>query len=357
MLVLGLASACAPQDEVLRPVVETVPIPTTEPAPSLVATTTTQSSSDVPETEPTTDSTAPSVPATFLPGSGGPEPEGLPPFMVAVRSDSAVIEIDTSTGRTARILIPPPQPDPPDAEIEGNRIGQVWWNRETGQMVVEEGPEPAGGNIVHLPVGAEYAVARDRAFGDTPGFASGGGWQAAMSPNGRYTLHTGYAATILETGVQRDSPVRLVEPVDDGFSFTPAWLRDRVGVAYTSSSFGEDPINELRVIEMNDLAEVVTSRAIEIEGEAAGLAVRADGALVLLLDSGDPSNWGGTDALVIDPDSGETIAEFTLEPGSHSLGYDTTGTYLLYVDGEGTARWRGRGQSGTIASDLLHADW
>ncbi len=346
-------TGCAAQDETVSPNVETIPVTspsTSEPPATTVAPTTTST------TNTTSTTTVPLPPATFEPGAGGAEPQGLPPFFVAVRDDSAVVEINTVTGRTTRVLIPPPEPDPPNAEIEGNRIGSVWWHRESGRMVVEEGPEPAGGNIWHMPIGADYAEVRDSSFDSVEGFRFGGGWQAAPSPNGDYVLHTGYFVSILATGVQDQMGIDIAAN-DGSFSFTPVWLRDRVGIAFTT-----DPVNGvgpygLDVVELDARGQVSERRTFEIDRPAAGMAVRADGSLVVLLDDGDPLMWGGSEALVIDPDTGETIAEFALEDGSHSLTYDPTGTYLLYVDGEGTARWQGRGQSGVLAEGLLHADW
>ena len=351
MLILA---GCATEDQRLSPVVETIPITTAVPTTAVRATTPAT-------TEAAVTTTVASVPATFIPGIDGPEPEGLPPFLVAVREDHAVIEINTISGRTTRVLVPPPEPDPPNAEIEGNTIGSVWWHRDTGRMVIEEGPEPAAGNIWHQPIGADFVDARDGLSNNAPGFRSGAGWQAELSPNGDYTLHTGYAAFILRTGEPDDAGIDVSPPIDDGgFSFTPAWLRDRIGVAYTFGRWEDDgETYELHIVELDERAVVVERRMFELRRRVTGLAVRADGALVVLFDEIEQQRDrdGGSSAGVLDPDTGETIAEFTLEPGSHSMGYDQTGTYLLYVDGEGRARWRGRGQSGIIAENLLHADW
>ncbi|MGI9610726.1 MAG: hypothetical protein ACR2NL_10585, partial [Acidimicrobiia bacterium] len=190
------------------------------------------------------------------------------------------------------------------------------------------------------------------------GFRWGAGWEAQLSPNGEYVLHTGYFASILPHGRSAQPGIEAGRGEDAEYYFTPAFLRDRIGVAYSWWRWDDDEDRvSLDVVELDRSGEVVERRTFPVPGALAGLDVRADGKLVALIDKGNPSRFGGSQALVLDPDTGETVAEFALEPGSHSMGYDPTGTFLLYVDGTGTAHWQGRGQSGVLASGLIHADW
>lgn len=350
-----LLSACAAEDQAIRPNVQTVPDPETSAldlAPS--------TSGGVTTTGSPTAASVDNPLGTFEPRSTAAEAEGLPRFLVAVREDGAVVEIATQTGRETLVLIPAPVFTDAEDEATSNSIGAVWWHRESGRMVVEDGPEPASGNIWHLPIDADFELARTLSFNDTEGFRYGGGWQAEISPNGDYVLHTGYFASILRNGVPENSSIDVSRPGDAGssFYFTPTWLRDRNGVAFVVETFVDEPeVVELDVVELDSRGAVVERRSLPLEHRVAGLAVRSDGAILILADDGDQGRLGGNDVTVVDPDTFETIAEFELEPGSGSMGYDPTGTYLLYVDGNGSIRWQGRGQSGLIASGFTHADW
>lgn len=347
-----LLAACSAENQAIRPEAQTVPAPAT-----------TASVSVPPTSDGVTTSTSASqdkLRGTFEPRSNASEPEDLPQFLVALREGGAVVEIETKTGREVRVLIPAPTVLAAEDELDGNSIGAVWWHRESGRMVVEDGPEPASGNIWHLPIDANFELARTLSFNDIQGFRYGGGWQAEISPNGDYVLHTGYFASILRNGVPDNSSIDVSRPGDAGssFYFMPTWLRDRNGVAFVVETFADEPeVVELDVVDLDSRGEVVDRRSLPLEHRVAGLAVRSDGAILILADEGDQRRLDGSEVTVIDPDSFETIAEFELEPGSGSMGYDPTGTFLLYVDGNGGIRWQGRGQSALIASGFTHADW
>jgi hypothetical protein len=60
--------------------------------------------------------------------------------------------------------------------------------------------------------------------------------------------------------------------------------------------------------------------------------------------------------IVFEP-TGELVAEFDVEPGSRMGGYDPSGRFLIYVDGEGTVRWQGLGQTGSLGEGYLFASW
>ena len=347
-----LLAACSAGDQAIRPDIQTVPPSVTTAAVSVPPTSdgVTTSASRSPN----------QLRGTFEPRSNTAEPKGLPQFLVAVREDGGVVEIETQSGREVRVLIPAPSLLPAEDQMSGNSIGAVWWHRESGRMVVEDGPEPASGNIWHLPIDADFELARTLSFNGIQGFRYGAGWQAAISPNGDYVLHTGYFASILRNGVPGNNWIEISRTGESGSSYytMPTWLRDRDGVAFIVESFvGQHEVVELELVELNSRGEVTDRRSVPLGGPVAGLAVRSDGAILVLADEGDSRRWGGSEVTVVDPESFETIAEFELESGSASMGYDPTGTFLLYVDGDGEIRWQGRGQSGLIASGFTHADW
>lgn len=55
--------------------------------------------------------------------------------------------------------------------------------------------------------------------------------------------------------------------------------------------------------------------------------------------------------------TGELVAEFDIEPGSRMGGYDPSGRFLIYVDGSGSARWQGLGQTGVLGEGYTFASW
>lgn len=341
-----MASACATEDQTQDPVVETIPTTSSTPTPS----------STPAETATTVTEVSPPLNIAFEPGIDGAPPEGLPESFIGVTTEWSVVEIDTISGKVVRTLAEAPVF--PDEEPEGpeyNRISQAWWHRESQRLVIEEGPEPAAGNIFHFPAGRPYEDIRNQCSEDLDGVSCGYGWQAALSPNGDFVFHTGYFASITENGQMAPSiEVAPTEANERGsFFYDPVFLMDRPGVAFVEEW---EQGRQLQIVELSGLGQVVERVTHELEFDIASIAVRADGKLVLL-EAKERFGFKGDRAEVIDPDTGETLAEFSLEPGSNSLGYDPTGTYLLYIDGDGTARWQGRGESGVLAEGLIHADW
>lgn len=287
---------------------------------------------------------------TFVPRPGPTTDEGVPSTFIAVTEDTyELIELDAGDGRVVRNLGSTGDVD----DESSNFVDGAWWHPATGVIIVSDGPEPAAGNLTLVEPGDEYV----RSSG-ADGW--GMGWDVAISPDGRFALITGYGydVSVLAEGTNgRRVVIELGGNPELDLRYHPAWLRDRIGVAMVREIDGVR--NLIDVIELGDDGRVVSTVTYQLDRPIADLEVRSDGKLVVLYADGDARTpaAGGSRAVVVDPDSGEVEAEFMLEEGSHGLAYDATGRLLLYVDGEGTVRWQGVGESGVLAEGYIHADW
>ncbi len=291
--------------------------------------------------------TAAALGEPFVPRPGPTTDEGMPSTVIAVTDDTyELVELDAVDGRVVRTLGSTGDVD----DESGNFIDGAWWHPATGVIIVSDGPEPAAGNLNLVEPGEDY-----ERRGGPDGW--GMGWDVAISPDGRFALVTGYGSdvSVLAEGTNGRSVVIQLSDSPEDLRYHPAWLRDRIGVAMVREVDGVR--NLIDVIELGNDGQVVSTVTYQMDRPIADLEVRSDGGLVVLYDDGRNPFGGGTRAVVVDPDSGEIKAEFDLEEGSHSLAYDATGRLLLYVDGEGTVRWQGVGDSGVLAEGYIHADW
>jgi hypothetical protein len=51
------------------------------------------------------------------------------------------------------------------------------------------------------------------------------------------------------------------------------------------------------------------------------------------------------------------LTSFPVETNSLWGGYDQTGRFLIYVDGDGVVRWQGLGTAGALADGFIFASW
>jgi len=290
-------------------------------------------------------------PGPITPVTGPVSEARVPLSFVAVTTDFVAVEIDTGSGAEVRTI----ESLGDGSDGSDNVIEAVWWDPAEGNVIVSAAPEPAGGALILLEANQTF---------ERSGQMWSDGWDAAVSPDGRLALTIGYQAQLKElkprAGDGLADPIEIAA-IEDGLSFTPAWLRDRRGVAFSRMASDDDGWPSIvELVELDAENQVIARKTHAMTSPLADLEVRADGKLIVLVaDAADRSisGWAGSQALVIDPDSGELITEFALEPGSHSLSYDNTGTYLLYVDGDGAVRWQGAGERELIGGSYLWADW
>ena len=91
-----------------------------------------------------------------------------------------------------------------------------------------------------------------------------------------------------------------------------------------------------------------------------GMGTQASGNLVAFMNTPDDDPEAPavalTEGVVFSPD-GELIATFPVETGSCWGGYDPSGLFLIYADGDNNVRWQGLGQTGLLAEGFVHASW
>ncbi len=219
-----------------------------------------------------------------------------------------------------------------------------------GTLYVDDCCEPAFGSAFALEPPQEFAPDQLSRFE---------GVAPKISPNGQLIAlsrgpSTGVATTL---GVDLST---IESPDGEGASMIPlAWISDRI----------------LAVRALGDLADSVVffdladpSNPVEIEGTSRNApgklhlaaATRADGMLLAAVlrfspdgsvDDGDM--WGE----VIDPATGEVVAEFDLPDGVNWINYDSSGTFLITSDDEGNVRWFGAGLSGSLGNGYIGVAW
>lgn len=307
---------------------------------------TTSASLEVPSTSSTTSS---SMPPTTTRVSGGYAPlgrvpvleDGRPATFIAVTDDFRVVEVDTLTGSTLQTYNDAPPPEE-DGDIHFNVYHAAWRSSDGAQLMVSSCCEPAAG-LLEL-IDADGSLGDER----TSGYF---GWAAAPAVGADAWAVFGFSMDVVVPD-GAESP-RQVESQGASFAFGyPAWSRDLSRIYWLSSEPIEDALVTLSSWDgvSSDVERVPLPWLSE--GDAQGLATQASGNLVLFAGADDGEMIGN----VITP-TGELVAEFPIEPQSNLGSYDASGTYLIYVDGEGNVRWQGGGGSGLLASGFVHASW
>lgn len=277
----------------------------------------------------------------------------LPAAWLGITISGEVVDVSTDDGIVARSyggLGDPTAPLPPEAESAPDHADGAWRLGSSPVLYVSVCCEPAGGSVIRTT--GDLADRQD----------AYSGFVAVPSPDGLATAFAGLAdARVLPTGSNRRSieisapaPAATLHTTPGGIS----WLRDRRGVVWASSYGGAR--SEVRVIELDEQYRPVSERTLPGFGlHSVTVAARGDGAIVIAgcveLDVGRPCP--SSRAWVVDPDTGETIDEFTVAPGTLLGGYDPSGTFLIHVDGAGTVRWRSETGDGLIAEGYRWATW
>ena len=330
-------------------------------------TTTTLSNSASPTTtaiEPPTTSPAPESPSTTttvvedtwrepLEDSLPVLDDGRPATFLAVNDDHAAVEVDTATGEMIRVIAQiSTAEDLANAECSAcvNAVDAIWRLADGSAYLVSECCEPAAGAMFWMR--PDEVITPEVHEHDRVGLTA---WLANPSPSSRAVAAASY-------GVSIDSPDdgqvwSWISP--DGFfaSSPPSWSRDLSTLWLVG---GDGAVDLLWTIE--PASSTVSSAELPwLSGDQylSGLGTQASGRLVTfrLTDDGD-EDFGNDLArgIAFEP-AGELVAEFDVEPGSRMGAYDPSGRFLIYVDGDGTARWQGVGQTGLLGEGYPFASW
>ena len=302
----------------------------------------------------TTVTTAPTTTTTTEPSTttttDAPAEVELPPTWVGVTDDYEAVEVDTATGEILRSIAQvSTAEDVETAECSAcvNAVDAVWRSFDGAHFFVSECCEPAAGVIHVLSADDIPYLPGD----DVPTWLF---WSASPSPMSDDVALLGYQLVIIQPDL---------DPVSDqaGVDYTLAWTAEDtfpVSNAVWDGDFvrwlAEGPEGTLlHGYRLSD-GTMSTVEVPTLPGwSSARLATRGPGELVV---ARSPFDEPATEALVID-ESGAVVDRFDLEPGSTIGSYDPTGTYLIYTDGDGVARWLGDGESGILAEGFVQANW
>jgi hypothetical protein len=265
-----------------------------------------------------------------------------------VTNDFEAVEVDTETGAVLRSIGQAgsrAELEAAEAAAEVNVIDALWRTIDGSILVVSECCEPAAGAI-HVLMESERFDTNAQTIP---------GWAAGASPTTAEVAIVGY-----EVQVGRPDRWRYREVLDSeavGWaSGPPAWSRDGNRVYWVAEIPSDDGDVRWTLAELNLKTGEISDTVLEWvpeDSRLTGLAARASGELVTIVTT-DAFTY--TEGAAMSP-SGDLVERFDVSDGTVLGGYDPSGTYLITVDGSGTVRWDGGGQSGTLAEGYVFASW
>jgi hypothetical protein len=272
-------------------------------------------------------------------------PDDAPTTWVGVTTDYEAVEVDTATGEVIRSLGQvSTAEDVENAECSAcvNAIDMVWRTFDGSHTIISECCEPAAGRI-HVLGDSELPLVFDS--DDAPVSF----WTASPSPDAPLIAFLGYGVAVAEADNPR-SPIAASELADFPVS-NAVWVPGEEAVRWL-----EDAAGTLQLRTFDVATE--SSTAVEVSGVEAqgivGLAIRSSGEMVAM--HSDVDTDGAATALVLSP-AGEVIEEFDIETGARPGGYDSSGTLLIYTDGDNVVRWLSESGSGVLAEGYHFASW
>ncbi|MEX1005877.1 MAG: hypothetical protein WD156_10990 [Acidimicrobiia bacterium] len=312
-------------------------------------TTTTTAASTTTSLAPTTtvSTTTTTAPTTTTTEAQAPDsstlPDEAPVTWVGVTTDYEAVEVDTATGEVIRSLGQvATAEDVEDAECSAcvNYVDLVWRTFDESHTIISECCEPAAGQI-HVLEDSELPLLFDSE--DTPVSF----WTASPAPDAPLIAFLGYGVAVAEAD---DPGTPIASSELDYFPVSNAvWVPGEDAVRWLEDASGT---LQLRTFDV----ATATSTAVEVSGvqvqNSMGLAVRSSGDMVATFSQPESEMT----AFVLSPD-GEVVEEFDLESGARPGGYDSSGTLLIYTDGDGVVRWLSEVGSGVLAEGYYFASW
>lgn len=328
---------------------------TTAPAVTAAAPTTTSTTSGAttaaaPTTEApaTTSTTTTEVPTQTL-------PDGRPATFLAITDDYAAVEIDTATGEILHVFGQTGNAAEMAAaeEMPPNVLVGAWRTADGLGIGLSDCCEPAAGRLFYL--GA------DEELGDDPYSTTGPwntGWTVSPAPGSNQFAVMGYSLLILDPTVPGEASFEVwIDEPDLGFpTGAAAWARDESAVFWTAL------LDNVTMLVSLDLGVRVPNPVSVLEWVGVnqyldGIGSQASGNLVGFLHTRNADFEVVATEGVVFSTSGELLASFPVETGSLWGGYDPSGRFLIYVDGEDQVRWQGVGQAGTLGEGFYFASW
>ncbi len=286
----------------------------------------------------------------------------IPDTFVAVTTDFAAVEVSTKTGEVVRQLgqaASSEEIEAADDDIAAtfNTIDSVVRSADGETVVAVECCEPAAGLIHYLGPGdvvtGEYPPSVPTSFG----------WSVGRAPGGDRFAVLGYDLVVVAGDDPTSHTLELFDLADNLGTWawgSPAWspAGDRV---YWIGDAGDDGfvLHSVDVGAGEPAADTIPLTWVRPDQSVDGVASQESGNLVAFLSTLDVD--GGyevlqTGGVVFGPD-GAMATTFPVETGSTLGTYDSTGRFLIYVDGDDTVQWQGAGQRGTLGDGYIYASW
>ena len=305
-------------------------------------------STAAPTTQATTTSTTTTSPETTRVLD-----DGRPATFVAVTEDYLAVEVDTRTGDVVHTFGQTGTAEQMAAaeEMPPNVLVGAWRNRDGSIVGLSDCCEPAAGRIFYVDADGELV--------DPYGNPGPAGWTLTPSPVDNRFANLGYSMVVVdpaEAVPPGEYGVWLDEP---GLGFpggAAAWARDGSRLFWTALI---EKVTALDTLELSDgePEHVTVLPWVGVHQYLDGIGTQASGNLVGFLHTRDAEfEIAGTEGVVFS-ETGEVLANFPVETGSLWGGYDQSGRYLIYVDGDNVVRWQGSGESGKLAEGFIFASW
>jgi hypothetical protein len=279
--------------------------------------------------------------------------DGRPATFLAITDDYTAVEVDTLTGEMVHIFGQTGSSAElaAAAEMPPNVLVGVWRLRDGSVIGISDCCEPAAGNIFYVAAGD---VLSDPYGSDW----SMHGWTLSPSPTQNVFADLGYSLVVADPTVASEiGPGHWIDDPSLGFPMgAAAWDRDGSQLWWTTK------IGEVAALATLDLAEGAPTHVtvlpwVMVNQDIDGIGSQAGGNLVGFVHTRN-SDYQVTETMgVVFSTVGEVLANFPVETGSTWGGYDPAGKFLIYVDGNGTVRWQGGGNSGALGNGFVFASW
>ncbi|MGH8925016.1 MAG: hypothetical protein ACRDWA_10325 [Acidimicrobiia bacterium] len=280
-----------------------------------------------------------------------PLSDGRPATFVGVTDDYAAVEVDTLTGEIVRPIAQiATAADVANAECAAciNAVDQVWRLADGSAFLVSECCEPASGSMFWADATAEPVTPENHSH-EGRGLNA---WYAEPAPSGPFVATAGYFPGL----ISYDGSINW-SPVNSELQYAaspPAWSWDLSTLFVLVKDAREAP-PVLTTAELDsDLLYTTELSWWSADTYPSGLALSTVGLLI----SFELSYHNTSGRVVIFRPDGTFVRDFPIEVGSSLGGFDPTGTFLIYVDGDGTVHWHDTvDRFGSLAEEFIFASW
>ncbi len=324
---------------------------TTAEAPA--STTTIADTTSLPATTSSSTTTTTTTTTTAAPVPGAKLDDGRPATFLAITDDYVAVKVDTLTGDIVHVFGQTGTAAEVAAaeEMPPNVLVGIWRLLDGSVVGISDCCEPAAGNIFYVDAGDELV---NPYYSDWRTH----GWTLSPSPTQNMFANLGFAMLVEDPTVTADTgPGVWIDEASLGFPMgAAAWDRDGSQLWWTTK------IEKVAALATLDLAEGAPTHVtvlpwVMVNQDIDGIGSQASGNLVGFIHTRN-DEWQITETTgVVFSTVGEVLANFPVETGSTFGGYDPTGKFLIYVDGDGLVRWQGGGGAGVLADGYVFASW